>query len=134
MRAASRNFFQTLESRRRAESRHHRFGRTRTYGQITSYRVDAEDASIRAPGYDVVDFSFSKHITKWMDVNFSVDKVLNKTYNETQQYHESRLRTDAPIGIDPESGRDIYPSRFHITPGYRTTFNFGVTFRLFAKN
>ncbi len=105
-----------------------------TYRKINNYRVDAEDASIRAPGYDVVDFSLSKHVTKWMDVNFSVDNVLNKTYNETQQYHESRLRTDAPIGIDPESGRDIYPSRFHITPGYGTAFNFGVTFRLFAKN
>ncbi len=104
-----------------------------TYRKITSYRVDAEDASIRAPGYDVVDFSVSKRLKKWMDVNFSVDNVLNKTYNETQQYHESRLKNDQPIGFDPETGRDIYPSRFHITPGYGTTFNVGVTFKLFAK-
>ncbi len=105
-----------------------------TYRKITNYRVDAEDASVRAPGYDVVDFNVSKHLKRWMDVNFSIDNVLNKTYNETQQYHESRLRTDQPIGVDPESGRDIYPSRFHITPGYGTTLNFGVTFRLLGKN
>ncbi len=105
-----------------------------TYRKISSYRVDGEDPTIRASGHDVVDFSVSKHVTKWMDANFSIDNVLNKTYNETQQYHESRLRTDQPIGFDPETGRDIYPSRFHITPGFGTTFNFGVTFRFFAKN
>ncbi|MEO7672690.1 MAG: TonB-dependent receptor plug domain-containing protein [Pyrinomonadaceae bacterium] len=105
-----------------------------TYRKITKYRVDAEDASILAPGYDVVDFSISKRLRKWMDVNFSIDNVLNKTYNETQQYHESRLRTDAPIGVDPETGRDIYPSRFHITPGFGTVFTVGLTFRIGAKN
>ncbi len=104
-----------------------------TYRKISSYRVDGADDSIRAAGHDVVDFSVSKRLKRWMDVNFSIDNVLNKTYNETQQYHESRLRTDAPIGFDPVIGRDIYPSRFHITPGFGTTFNFGVTFRLGAK-
>jgi len=104
-----------------------------TYRKISSYRVDGEDPTIRASGHDVVDFSVSKRLKKWMDVNFSIDNVLNKTYNETQQYHESRLRTDQPIGFDPEIGKDIYPSRFHITPGFGTTFNFGVTFRLGAK-
>ncbi len=105
-----------------------------TWRHISSYRVDGEDDSIRAPGYDVVDFSVSKRLRKWMDVNFSIDNVLNKTYNETQQYHESRLRSDQPIGFDPETGTNIYPSRFHITPGFGTTFNVGVTFRLFAKD
>ena len=104
-----------------------------TYRKISSYRVDGEDPTIRASGHDVVDFSVSKRLKKWMDVNFSIDNVLNKTYNETQQYHESRLRTDQSIGFDPEISKDIYPSRFHITPGFGTTFNFGVTFRLGAK-
>lgn len=105
-----------------------------TYRKISSYRVDGEDPAIRASGHDVVDFSISKHLRRWMDVNFSIDNVLNKTYNETRQYHESRLRSDAPIGFDQGIGKNIYPSRFHITPGFGTTFNFGVTFRLFAKN
>ncbi len=104
-----------------------------TYRKISSYRVDGEDPTIRAAGHDVVDFSVSKRLKKWMDVNFSIDNILNKTYNETQQYHESRLRSDAPIGFDPEISKDIYPSRFHITPGFGTTFNVGVTFRLGAK-
>ena len=105
-----------------------------TWRHISSYRVDAENPSIRAFSYDVVDFSISKDLKKWLDVNFSIDNLLNKTYNETQQYHESRLRTDAPIGVDPETGRDIYPSRFHITPGYGIVFNLGFTFRLGVKN
>lgn len=105
-----------------------------TWRHISSYRVDAEDPAIRAFSYDVVDFSISKRLKRWVDVNFSIDNILNKTYNETQQYHESRLRTDAPIGVDPETGRDIYPSRFHITPGYGTVFNVGLTFRFGAKN
>ncbi len=105
-----------------------------TWRHISSYRVVAEDPAIRAFSYDVVDFSISKRLKKWVDVNFSIDNILNKTYNETQQYHESRLRTDFPIGVEPETGRDIYPSRFHITPGYGTVFNIGVTFRIGAKN
>ncbi len=105
-----------------------------TWRHISSYRASGADPLIRASGHDVVDFSVSRRLKRWIDVNFSIDNVLNKTYNETQQYHESRLRTDAPIGFDPEIGKNIYPSRFHITPGFGTTFNFGVTFRLLAKN
>ncbi len=105
-----------------------------TWRHIGSYRVVAEDPKIRAFSYDVVDFSISKRLKRWVDVNFSIDNLLNKTYNETQQYHESRLRTDAPIGVDPEAGRDIYPSRFHITPGSGIVFNAGLTFRIGAKN
>lgn len=104
-----------------------------SWRHISNYRLDGADSRIVASGSDIVDFSLSKHLKKWMDVNFSIDNVLNKKYFETQQYHESRLRSDAPIGVDPETGRDIYPSRIHITPGFGTTFNFGVTFRLFAK-
>lgn len=105
-----------------------------TWRHISSYRVAAEEPAIRAFSYDVVDFSFSKRLNRHLDVNFAIDNILNKTYNETQQYHESRLRTDAPIGIDPDTGRDIYPSRFHITPGYGTVFTLGVTFKIGSKN
>lgn len=105
-----------------------------TWRHISNYRLDGADPNIIASGNDVVDFSLSKHLRKWMDVNLSIDNVLNKRYYETQQYHESRLRSDVPIGVDPETGREIYPSRIHFTPGYPITFNFGITFKLFPKN
>ncbi len=100
---------------------------------ISNYRLDGSDRSAVANGYDIVDLSVSKRLKRWLDVNFSVDNILNKKYFETQQYHESRLRSDSPIGVDPETGRNIYPSRIHFTPGFGTTFNFGITFRLFTK-
>ena len=103
------------------------------YRHISRYRLDAEDPSIRASGHDVVDFNLTKRIRRWVDFNFSLDNVLNKRYFETQNYFESRLLTDLPIGVDEETGRNIYPSRIHATPGYPITFTFGVTFRLFAK-
>ncbi len=112
----------------------HGFNSWLTWRHIGSYRVVAEDPAIRAFSYDVVDLNVSKKLTRWMDVNFSVDNLLNKTYNETQQYHESRLRTDAPTGVDPDTGRDIYPSRFHVTPGYGTVFTMGLTVSFGVKN
>lgn len=110
------------------------FNSSLSWRHISSYRLDGEDDSIRASGNDVLDFSVAKRLRKWMDVNFSIDNVLNKRYFETQNYFESRLSTDQPIGIDPETGRDVYPSRIHATPGYSRAFNVGVTFRFFEKN
>ncbi|MCA1625628.1 MAG: TonB-dependent receptor, partial [Acidobacteria bacterium] len=109
------------------------FNSSLNWRHISGYRLDGEDVSIRASGNDVVDFSVSKRLKKWIDLNFSVDNLLNKKYFETQNYFESRLPTDSPVGVDLETGRDIYPSRIHATPGYPRTFNVGLTFRFGLK-
>jgi outer membrane receptor protein involved in Fe transport len=84
--------------------------------------LDGEDDAIRAAGHDVVDFSVSKRLRKWVDLNFSIDNLLNKQYFETQNFFESRIcPTCEPF------------ERIHATPGYPTTFNVGVTFRFGAK-
>ncbi len=89
---------------------------------ISSYRLDGENDAIRAAGHDVVDFSVSKQLKKWVDLNFSIDNLLNKRYFETQNFFESRICPTCDVG-----------ERIHATPGYPTTFNLGVTFRLGAK-
>lgn len=109
------------------------FNSSIVWRHISSYRLDAEDATVRASGHDVVDFNVSKRIKRWVDLDFSLDNVLNKRFFETQNYFESRLLTDLPVGVDPETGRNIYPSRIHATPGYPVTFTIGATFRLFTK-
>ena len=90
---------------------------------ISSYRLDAGDESIRAAGHDVVDFSLSKRLKKWVDLNFSIDNLFNKRYYETQNYFESRVTPTADV-----------ISRIHATPGYPFTVNVGLTFRFGAKN
>jgi len=109
------------------------FNSSLSWRHISDYRLDGEDESIRAAGHDVVDFSLSKRLKKWIDLNFSIDNLLNKKYYETQNYFESRLLTDLPVGVDSETGRNIYPSRIHATPGYPFTVNIGLTFRFGAK-
>ncbi|MBA3768012.1 MAG: TonB-dependent receptor, partial [Acidobacteria bacterium] len=92
------------------------------YRHISNYPLDGEDASIRASGLDVVDFSMSKRIRSWVDFNFSIDNLTNKRYFETQNYFESRLRPGDPV-----------VSRIHGTPGYPFGLTVGLTFRLFKK-
>ena len=90
---------------------------------ISNYRLDGEDSSIRASGHDVVDFSFAKRLRKWVDLNFSIDNLLDKRYFETQNYFESRICPTCDV-----------VSRIHATPGYSRAFNVGLTFRLGTKN
>ena len=92
---------------------------------ISSYRLDGEDRSIKAAGHDVVDLSLTKRLRKWVDLNFSIDNVLNKKYYETQNYFESRILpgADSPV-----------VSRIHATPGYPFTVSAGLTFRFGSKN
>lgn len=90
---------------------------------ISSYRLDGLDETIRASGHDVVDFSMSKRLKKWVDLNFSVNNLLNKKYFETQNFFESRVSPNAPI-----------IERIHATPGYSTTVNVGLTFRFGKKD
>ena len=100
----------------------HGFNSSLAWRHISNYRLDGEDRSITAGGNDVVDFSVSKRLKKWVDLNFSVDNLLNKKYYETQNYLESRTCPTCDA-----------ISRIHATPGYSTTFNFGLTFRFWAK-
>lgn len=99
------------------------FNSSLTWRHISSYRLDGEDASIRTSGNDVVDLSVSKRLTRVMDLNFSVDNLLNKKYYETQNFFESRICPTCDI-----------QSRIHATPGYPLTVSVGMTFRLGAKN
>jgi outer membrane receptor protein involved in Fe transport len=98
------------------------FNSSLNWRHISSYRLDGEDDSIRAAGHDVVDFSLSKRLKKWVDVNFSIDNLFNKKYYETQNYFESRTSPSADV-----------ISRIHATPGYPFTVNVGLTFRFGAK-
>lgn len=93
------------------------------YRHIGNYRLDGQDANIRAAGLDVVDLSLTKRLARFLDLNVAVDNATNKRYFETQNYFESRLRPGDPI-----------VSRIHGTPGYPFTITVGLSFRLFATN
>ncbi len=98
------------------------FNSSLSWRHISNYRLDGEDDSIIAAGNDVVDFSVSKKLKSWIDLNFSIDNLLDKRYFETQNFLKSRIAPTAPI-----------ISQIHATPGYSRAFNFGLIFRLFAK-
>jgi outer membrane receptor protein involved in Fe transport len=89
---------------------------------IGNYRLDGEDARIRASGLTVVDFSMLRRIRPWIDFNFSIDNLTNKQYYETQNYFESRLRPGDPI-----------VAHIHATPGFPIGATVGLTFHLSAK-
>lgn len=92
------------------------------YRHIGNYRLDGEDAGIRASGLDVLDMSVAKRILPWIDLNLAIDNLTDKRYNETQNYFESRLRPGGPV-----------VARIHGTPGYPIGVTAGVTLRLFGK-
>jgi outer membrane receptor protein involved in Fe transport len=92
------------------------------YRHVGNYRLDAEDASLRAAGLDVIDLSINQRVRSWLDFNFAVDNLANKRYYETQNYFVSRLGPDAPA-----------VARIHATPGYPFGLTAGLTFRLFRK-
>ncbi|MCI0622354.1 MAG: TonB-dependent receptor [Acidobacteria bacterium] len=89
---------------------------------ISSYRLDGEDPGLRASGLTVLDLNMAKPLRPWVDLNFSVDNLTNKTYYETQNYFESRLRAGDPV-----------VSRIHATPGYPVGMTVGLTFHLGKK-
>ncbi len=92
------------------------------YRHTSNYRLDGENANIRAAGLDVLDFSMVKRITKWLDFNMAVDNLADKRFFETQNFYESRVAPGAPL-----------VERIHVTPGYPVTLTLGLTFRLFGK-
>ncbi len=89
---------------------------------VSNYRLDELDAGIRASGLTVVDFSMLKKVRPWIDLNLSIDNLLNKTYYETQNYFESRLLPAGPA-----------VARIHGTPGFPAGFAAGLTFHLAGK-
>jgi outer membrane receptor protein involved in Fe transport len=99
------------------------FNSSLTLRHISNYRLDGEDASLLASGHDVVDFALSKRLKPWVDLNFSIDNLLNKKYYETQNFFESRVCPTCDVA-----------SRIHATPGYPFTASVGLTFRIGAKN
>ncbi len=92
------------------------------YRHASNYRLDGEDANIRAAGLDVLDLSLTKRVRRWLDFNLSVDNLTNKRYYETQNYFESRLGPGLPA-----------VSRIHATPGYPFGVTAGLTFRFQGK-
>lgn len=101
----------------------HGFSGSLRYRHINNYRLDGEDSTIRAAGFDILDFSLNRRLRRGIEFNLAIDNLTNKRYYETQNYFESRLRP----------GADLI-SRIHATPGYPVTVTAGLTFRLFAKD
>lgn len=99
------------------------FNASLNWRHISNYRLDSEDPSIKASGHDVVDFSLTKRLKRWVDLNFSIDNLLNKKYFETQNLFESVTRP----------GADVI-NRIHATPGYPFAVSAGVTFRFGMKD
>src|SRR5262245_16019284 len=92
------------------------------YRHISNYRLDGEDATIRASGLDVLDLAFTKSIRPWLDLNLDIDNLTNKSYYETQNYFESRVTPSA-----------LAVTRIHGTPGYPIGLTVGLTFRVGEK-
>lgn len=87
-----------------------------------NYRLDREDASIRASGLDVIDLALRQTLRPWLDLNLSLDNLTDKRYYETQNYYESRISPGAEVR-----------SRIHGTPGYSRGLTIGLTFRLHGR-
>ncbi|MEP7037428.1 MAG: hypothetical protein ABI891_03715, partial [Acidobacteriota bacterium] len=64
-----------------------------------------------------------KRLRKWVDLNFSIDNLLDKHYFETQNYFASRVCPTCDV-----------IERIHATPGYSRAFNIGLTFRFGSKD
>src|SRR5262245_2960240 len=65
------------------------------YRHIAGYRLDGEDAGVRASGFDVLDMSMTKRVRRLVDFNLSIDNLTDKRYFETQNYFESRVSPGA---------------------------------------
>ena len=89
---------------------------------INHYRLDGDNPSIVASGHTVFDMGIAKQVRQGVELNLSLDNLLNRDYYETQNYFESRVTPEAPS-----------VARIHGTPGYPLTAIVGLTFRLRRK-
>ena len=89
---------------------------------INHYRLDGDDPSIIASGLTVFDAGVSKRLNHAVELNLSLDNLLNRNYYETQNYFESRVTPDAPV-----------IARIHATPAYPLTVVAGITLHFGAK-
>jgi hypothetical protein len=88
---------------------------------INHYRLDGLDPSVLAAGHTVWDFGLARRVRRGVELNLTIDNLTDRSYWETQNYYESRLRGQEPV------------MRIHGTPGYPLTVMVGMTFRLFGK-
>lgn len=88
---------------------------------IDHYRLDSFDPSVLAAGHTVWDLGLARKVRRGVELNLTVDNLLNRSYWETQNYYESRL-----------PGQDAL-ARIHATPGYPRTVMAGMTVRFFGK-
>jgi hypothetical protein len=88
---------------------------------INRYRLDSLDPAVLAAGHTVWDFGVARRIRRGVELNLTVDNMLNRSYWETQNFYESRL-----AGQDPRT-------RIHATPGYPVTVMAGMTFRFLGR-
>jgi TonB dependent receptor/Carboxypeptidase regulatory-like domain/TonB-dependent Receptor Plug Domain len=92
---------------------------------INHYRLDGldeQDTSVVASGHTVFDVGAARQIRRGVELNFSVDNALDRSYYETQNFFVSQVTPWAlPVG------------RIHGTPGYPLTAVVGVTVRLRGK-
>lgn len=84
---------------------------------VSGYRLDGEDAGIRAAGHTVFDLSVSRAIRRGLDLNLALDNFTSRSYYETQNYFISRLPGQLPM------------ARIHGTPGFPFTVMAGLTLR-----
>jgi outer membrane receptor protein involved in Fe transport len=103
-------------------SNFHGFSGSLQWRHVANYRLDGENATIRASGLDIVDLTVNKRIGRKVELNLAVDNLFNNHYYETQNYFESRLSAGDPV-----------VSRIHGTPGYPIGLTIGLTFRLSGK-
>lgn len=89
---------------------------------VNHYRLDGEEPSIVASGLTIFDFGMSKRLNRRIELNLSLDNLLNRNYYETQNYFESQAAPDAPV-----------VARIHATPGYPLTAVAGVTMHFGGK-
>jgi outer membrane receptor protein involved in Fe transport len=100
----------------------HGFYASLRYRHVGNYRLDGENATIRASGLDVFDLAVTKTLRRGIDLNLDIDNLTDKHYYETQNFFESRVSpTEEPI------------ERIHGTPGYPIGITVGLTFRLPGK-
>ena len=92
------------------------------YRHVANYRLDGQDATIRASGLDVADLAVTKTLRPGLDLNLDIDNLTSKAYYETQNYFESRTSPGAPS-----------VERIHGSPGYPIGFTAGLTLRFGEK-